>query len=76
LFLSKNRRLPVVNLVMLLTMLGGLLLGACGQADIALDFDGSNDQNGVGNLSETTLFALMIVLFITMVALVMVAGRS
>lgn len=78
-FFSRNRRLSVVNLVILLTMLGGLLLGACGQADIGIDLnfdEGGDNQDGMGNLSETSLFVLMIVLFLTMVALVAVAGRG
>lgn len=73
----RNRRLSIVNLVILITMRAGLLLGACGQTEIGFDmnFDG-DDQVGLGNLSETTLFALTIVLLLTMFALVLAAGRS
>jgi hypothetical protein len=76
-FVKKTRRLPVVQLVILLTMLGGLLMGACGRADIAIDLDFSNgSENGAATVSQTTLFALLVVIFLTMVALVLAAGRS
>jgi hypothetical protein len=39
LFIAKNRRLPVVNIVILLTMLGGLLLGGWAQANVSFNFN-------------------------------------
>jgi hypothetical protein len=40
---SRNRRLPVVNLVILLTMLGGLLLGGWTQANVSFDLNLGNE---------------------------------
>lgn len=73
---ARNRRLSIVNLVILLTMLGGLLMGACGQSDIDINIGPGDNADGFGNMSQTSLFALMVVLFLAMVALVLVAGRS
>jgi hypothetical protein len=76
LFVTKNRRLPIVNLVILVTMLGGLLLGACGQADIGLDIDldGGGEGSSGTNLANPTVFVIVLIAIIAVVALA--AGRS
>jgi hypothetical protein len=67
----------IVNLLLILTLLGGLVLSACdgGQFSIDLNVGQGGDGGGEGFAANSTLFMLMIVLFVVVVALVVVAGR-
>lgn len=67
--MTKNRRLSLVNLIILLTMLGGLLLGACGQADIGLDVNLDGGEGGNQALANPAFFAIVIIAILAVVAL-------
>jgi hypothetical protein len=47
LFIAKNRRLPIVNIVILLTMLGGLLMGGWSQANVSFNLNLERDEAAV-----------------------------
>lgn len=60
--------LKLFNILLILTLLGGLVLSACdGQFSLDLNLDGGG---GEGQPANSTLFVLMIVLFVVVVALV------
>jgi hypothetical protein len=68
-----------LHMLVLLSLIGGLLLGACGggelNVDLNLDGGESGDGGGSGALSESNLFILLIVVFVVIAAVAMLSGR-
>lgn len=66
-----------MRFVLICTIMGALLLGACQGGQISIDVGGGNSgsdaDEGTGSVSSQTFFILMIVLLVAMFAMVLVA---
>jgi hypothetical protein len=66
----------VLNLLLILSLAGGLLLSACsGQFSIDLNVGQGGEEGAQSLPANSMLFLLMIVMFVVVVALVVVAAR-
>lgn len=71
-----------ICLLLVFSLLGAILLGACQDGQISIDIDGTGGGGdagggeGGGSVSNQTFFILMIVLLVAMFAMVLVAVSS
>lgn len=84
LFTNSNRRAAIAVCIIILTMLAGLLFGACGVSDVDLDMNlgvGALQSGGAmpvtsNNFPQITTLSNTVILFLSVAALVLAAGRK
>jgi hypothetical protein len=70
-----TNKLGSTRLLLIFSLLGALLLGAC-QGQIVIDIPNGGESDSSGAAASQTIFILLIVLLVAMVAMVFVAMSS
>lgn len=67
---------PNVRLLVVVTLISGLLLGACESgARVDSDYQGIDDEAGVGPVNESGILSITIISFVSLFGLMLALGR-